>query len=93
MKEVIMLLALVAAGYFVRMGELSVRAEEPRWSQVAYEIQQRGDWIVPREQGEPFLSRPPLHSWLVAASTNLFGTRSAWRCDCQRCWGHYSQLC
>ena len=57
---------------------MTLRAEEPRWAQVAFEAQQRGDWVVPREQGEPFLSRPPLHSWMIAASTSFFGTRAAW---------------
>jgi 4-amino-4-deoxy-L-arabinose transferase-like glycosyltransferase len=32
-----------------------------------------GDWVVPRQQGEPFLSRPPLGSWLIAGATLLRG--------------------
>lgn len=76
--EIVLLLALVIAGYFLRLNVLSVRGEEPRWAQVAAEMQQRGDWIVPREQGDPFLSRPPLHSWIIMAVTNLVGTRDAW---------------
>src|SRR4051794_18231038 len=52
--ELIVLIALVAAAYVVRIDDLSMRGEEPRRAQVAFEILQRGDWIVPREQGEPF---------------------------------------
>src|SRR4051812_22818010 len=76
--EVLLLVALVAAAYASRLTALPLRGEEPRWSQVAYEMQSRGDWIVPREQGDPFPSRPPLHSWLIAASCALCGTRDAW---------------
>ncbi len=76
--EVAFLFLLVVAAYLVRLGDGSMRAEEPRWTQVAAEIRQSGDWVVPREQGEPFLSRPPLHSWLIACSTLFFGSRDAW---------------
>jgi 4-amino-4-deoxy-L-arabinose transferase-like glycosyltransferase len=76
--EVAILILLVAAAYFVRIDDLSMRGEEPRRAQVAFEILQRGDWIVPREQGEPFLSRPPFQNWLIAASATLFDTRAAW---------------
>jgi 4-amino-4-deoxy-L-arabinose transferase-like glycosyltransferase len=76
--EVCILLLLVVGAYFLRANDVSMRAEEPRWAQVAFEAEQRGDWVVPREQGEPFFSRPPLHSWLIAGSTHLFGTRAAW---------------
>jgi 4-amino-4-deoxy-L-arabinose transferase-like glycosyltransferase len=37
---------------------------------------QTGDWIIPRQQGEPFLSRPPLGNWLIATTAILRG-----RCD------------
>ena len=76
--EVAVLIVLVIAAYFVRLNDLSMRGEEPRRAQVAFEILQRGDWVVPREQGDPFLSRPPLQNWLIAASSTLFGTREAW---------------
>jgi 4-amino-4-deoxy-L-arabinose transferase-like glycosyltransferase len=76
--EVGLLIALVVAAHFLRVGDVSMRGEEPRRAQVAFELLQRGDWVVPREQGEPFLSRPPLHNWLIALSTLLCGTRDAW---------------
>src|SRR5262249_18579312 len=40
--------------------------EEPRRGQVAREMINSGDWIVPRQQGEPFLSRPPVQNWAIA---------------------------
>src|SRR5579864_3884999 len=76
--EVALLALLVAVAYFVRMGDLTLRGEETRWAQVGLEMLENGDWIVPREQGEPFLSRPPLQSWLIAASCVICGSRAPW---------------
>jgi 4-amino-4-deoxy-L-arabinose transferase-like glycosyltransferase len=76
--EVLVLLLVVLAAFVVRLGDVSMRGEEPRRAQVAFELVERSDWIVPREQGEPFLSRPPFHNWLIALSTLVCGTRDAW---------------
>ena len=32
-----------------------------------------GDWVVPTLQGQPYLDKPPLLYWLIAASYALFG--------------------
>jgi 4-amino-4-deoxy-L-arabinose transferase-like glycosyltransferase len=77
-REVAILVVLVAVAYFVRMGEVTLRGEEHRRAQVSQEMLENGDWIVPREQGEPFLSRPPLQNWLIAASCVVCGSRETW---------------
>jgi 4-amino-4-deoxy-L-arabinose transferase-like glycosyltransferase len=64
---------LVVGIYFTRLTALPIHGEEPRWAQVAYEMLQSGDWVVPRQQGEPFPDRPPLNSWLIALSSLLIG--------------------
>lgn len=73
-----MLIALVVGAYFLRAGDLTIRGEESRWATVAQEMIQGGDWIVPRQQGEPFLSRPPLGNWLIAVATLVRGECDAW---------------
>ncbi len=35
-----------------------------------------GDWIVPRQQGQPFLSRPPMENWLIAISARVHNSFS-----------------
>src|SRR5262245_19228359 len=72
------LLVLVVAAYFTRAGVLPIRGEEPTRAQIALEMVERGDWVVPRQQGEPFLIRPPLQNWLIAASCLTFGTWDVW---------------
>src|SRR5205823_14011172 len=74
--EVLVLAALVFGAYFLRAADLTIRGEESRWATVALEMIRTGDWVVPRQQGQPFYSRPPLGNWLIAASTLLCG-----RCD------------
>src|SRR5262245_47154749 len=64
--ELALLLVVVAAIYLTRLGSPNLRGEETRRGRVAVEMIQTGDWIVPRQQGELFLSRPPLQNWLIA---------------------------
>jgi 4-amino-4-deoxy-L-arabinose transferase-like glycosyltransferase len=76
-KEVAVLIALVVAAYFVRIGDISMRGEEPTRAEVAFEMLESGDWIVPHVQGDIF-TRPPLQNWLIAGSCVLCGSREAW---------------
>ena len=39
--------------------------EEPRRCLVASEMIHRGDYIVPRDVGEPYRNKPPLQNWLI----------------------------
>ncbi len=68
--------ALAATVYFSRIADLPIRGEETRRAMVAREILQTGDWIVPRQQGEPFLSRPPVGSWPIVWLAELTGNLS-----------------
>jgi 4-amino-4-deoxy-L-arabinose transferase-like glycosyltransferase len=65
-REFLALLVIVFLGYFVGIDYPGLRGEESRRAQVAVEILHTGDWIVPRQQGMPFLSRPPAGSWPIA---------------------------
>jgi 4-amino-4-deoxy-L-arabinose transferase-like glycosyltransferase len=71
--EVVILTTLVVCAYVLRIGELSIRGEESRWATVAMEMMRTGDWVVPRQQGEPYCSRPPLGNWLIASASLLRG--------------------
>ena len=76
--EVVLLAALVVGAYFLRGDALTLRGEESRWATVAREMIRTGDWVVPRQQGEPFLSRPPLGNWLIAACALARGQLDVW---------------
>ncbi len=62
----VFLIGFVISVYFTMMTALPVRGEESRWARVAVEVLESGDWIVPRQQGRPFLDRPPLGPWAMA---------------------------
>jgi 4-amino-4-deoxy-L-arabinose transferase-like glycosyltransferase len=50
-----------------------VEPDESRYAQIALEMVNTGDYLVPRLQGEPYLDKPPLLYWVTAASFNVFG--------------------
>lgn len=68
-----LVLLVVLTVHVVRLGALPLRGEESRWTRVAVEMIETGDWIVPRQQHQPFLSRPPMGSWLIALSGKALG--------------------
>jgi len=47
--------------------------DETRYAEIAREMAESGDWVVPRLNYVPFLEKPPLTFWLVAASIKAFG--------------------
>lgn len=67
------LIALASAIYFTRISDVSIRGEEPRWGTVAREMAAEGDWVVPRQQGQVFVDRPPMGSWAMAAVAGATG--------------------
>lgn len=67
------LAAIVLALYGTRLTAMPLRGEEPRRGQIAVEMGWWNDWIVPRQQGSPLLSRPPLQNWLIGAVGYLRG--------------------
>jgi 4-amino-4-deoxy-L-arabinose transferase-like glycosyltransferase len=68
-----LLSVFVLLTYFPGIDDVPTRGEETRWATVAREMAESGDWVMPRQQGEPFLSRPPMGSWLIAAVAAVRG--------------------
>lgn len=52
--------------------------DETRYVSVAWEMWQRGDWLVPFKNGEPYAHKPPLLFWLMQAGWALFGVNEWW---------------
>lgn len=50
-----------------------VGADEPRYAQVAREMLDRHDWIMPVLGGQPWLEKPPLYYWQAMLTYSLFG--------------------
>ena len=47
--------------------------DEPTGAGIGRAMADSGDWIVPRLNGKPFLEKPPLYWWTLAASLRLLG--------------------
>jgi 4-amino-4-deoxy-L-arabinose transferase-like glycosyltransferase len=54
-----------------------VDPDEGLHASIAQEMAERGDWIVPRQLQEPFLDKPILYFWAIAASLKVFGNSEA----------------
>ncbi len=52
--------------------------DETRYIAVAWEMWQRGDFLVPHLNGEPYSHKPPLLFWLVHAGWAVFGVNEWW---------------
>ena len=72
--------------YGSRLSETPPGGEEPRRGQVAREMFGSGDWIVPRQQGLPFLSRPPVQNWAIALCSLAGGRSMPWRSASPASW-------
>jgi 4-amino-4-deoxy-L-arabinose transferase-like glycosyltransferase len=71
-------LGLAFAAYGLRLTLLPVFGEETRRGVIAREMLDTDDWIVPRVQGVPRMSRPPLQNWLIALASGLSGSVDVW---------------
>ena len=50
-----------------------VGADEPRYAQIAREMLERHDWVVPVLYGKPWLEKPILYYWEAMLSYSVFG--------------------
>ena len=60
------------------LGRPLLPVDETRYVAVAWEMWQRGDFLVPFLNGEPYSHKPPLFFWLVHAGWLLFGVNDWW---------------
>jgi len=69
-----LLLLLTAFTFFILLGSRALNEpDEGRYSEIAREMIETGDWVVPHLWYLPHLDKPPMTYWLVAVSMKLFG--------------------
>jgi 4-amino-4-deoxy-L-arabinose transferase-like glycosyltransferase len=74
--SVALVVALFCAPLFRGLGNTDFQGDEPIYSFAVDLILKTGDWLTPRsipDEAAPFLEKPPLKFWIVAASV-----RSGW---------------
>lgn len=80
LEPLLPLLTLLVLTALVLLPHLSypfVEPDETRNAQIALEMYQSGDWVSPTRLGRPYLDKPPMLFWCLAASYKVFGP-SAW---------------
>src|SRR6058998_2814358 len=77
-KSLLIVLLIWAAIYLPALGSLAIKGEEGRRILPAVRMLETGDYMVPQVGSEPYLRKPPLINWLVAASFKIFGQRNEW---------------
>jgi len=68
-----LLVVLVAATFCVAARPPGFSDTEGMFAEPAREMVVSGDWITPRMNGEPFLTKPPLMYWLPATVFAVVG--------------------
>jgi 4-amino-4-deoxy-L-arabinose transferase-like glycosyltransferase len=70
----LLLLLLLATPLFVwRLDQPGFSDTEGMFAEPAREMVESGDWVTPRLNGEPFLTKPPLMYWLPAMTLLSLG--------------------
>lgn len=65
-------ISLLALGWQLGVRGLN-EPDEGRYASVATEMLRSGDWIVPRFENKPHLTKPPLTYWLIALAFRACG--------------------
>lgn len=72
-------LVIAAVLLFWGLGNIPLMSlNEARRAVPASNMFAQGDWLLPRLNGELYLTKPPLLYWLTAAVAHLFGTANEW---------------
>ncbi len=71
-------LGLLAAYLAASLVRPILPIDETRYLAVAWEMWQRGDWLLPHLNGEPYSHKPPLLFWLIVGGWSLTGVNAWW---------------
>ena len=74
----LLIVAVWAGVYLPGLGSLEIRGEEGRRILPAVSMLETGNWLVPHIDDVPYLKKPPMVNWLIAASFILSGHRNEW---------------
>src|SRR5215510_6376507 len=72
-RRLFLLVILAAPLYVWRLDRPGFSDTEGMFAEPAREMVESGDWVTPRMNDEPFLTKPPLMYWLPASVFRLVG--------------------
>ena len=74
----LILIVIWALIYLTNLGSSELRSEEGHRVLPAVQMLDSGNYVVPYIAARPYLNKPPLINWIVAASFKLSGVRNEW---------------
>lgn len=77
-RSISTVVAIWAAIYLPWLGSPELRSEEGHRVLPAVEMLDTGDFLVPHIGGVPYLRKPPLVNWIIAAAFKLSDVRNEW---------------
>src|SRR5437762_14340188 len=72
-RRLLAVLVVASPLFFWRLGQPGFSDTEGMFAEPAREMVATGDWVTPRMNGEPFLTKLPLMYWLSAALFTITG--------------------
>ena len=73
-----LLLTILAFGFCYNLGEISLRAEEPRRAAISMEMIFSGDYIHPTLNNWNYFNKPPLFNWVQIVFMKAFDSNAEW---------------
>ncbi len=74
----LILIVVWALTYLTNLGSSELRSEEGHRVLPAVQMLEGGNYVVPYIAARPYLNKPPLINWIVAASFKLSEARNEW---------------
>jgi 4-amino-4-deoxy-L-arabinose transferase-like glycosyltransferase len=72
---ILVILCLAYVLFFLGLGDIALwDPDEPRQAIMAQEMIARSDYIHPYLNGQPYLEKPPLYSWLIVLAAKFTGS-------------------
>jgi hypothetical protein len=69
--------AIIAVS-IVKLGDAPLSGTEAHRTIPAHQMLESGEWLTPQLWGQPYLAKPPLHYWTLAAAELAAGGGSEW---------------
>lgn len=73
LQRLALVLAVCIAVYWLLLGSSSFAMSEALRALPAWEMADRGEWLIPYLFDQPYLRKPPGVQWLIMASSEVFG--------------------
>lgn len=77
-RDIVIIVAAILLASCWAIGNSPLARTEPHRAMTAHEMNSTGEWVVPTLFGQPYLRKPPLHYWVLAAAEQITGSHAEW---------------